>query len=572
MAENLHVAWARLLLSGFAAAGVQDVVLSPGSRSTPLALAAAHCGLRVHVVIDERQAGFFALGQARRSGRPSVVVCTSGTAAAHYLPSLLEAREAGVPMVVLTADRPWEAHHVHSAQTTDQLKLFGDAVCGFFALGTPEHHELALAAVARTAAQAVARSLGPLRGGVHVNAPFRKPLEPRPGSPILELACAPPRVLGTEARLDEAATTLLADRLRARSRLLVLAGPSLEHDVRSAHDALKRLLELSGGVCVAESTSGLRDAESLRHGEALIPTLRGPDAPDVIVQLGLPVVATALQNWLSSCDVPRLVVGDVRFTDPWSRAELVLPLSTRAGLEAITAAWSSGSAEPWRRSLRATDERLEQLLARALKDGDLATRGDLGEPLIARTLSRALPPSCAVLVGNSLPVRDLDVFGAPLRGPVLHQRGVAGIDGLLAGAAGIASAHEGPVLLYIGDVSFLHDAGALALLATVRTPLVIVAVNNDGGRIFHELPIAKDSSLSTPLESLFVTPHGQSPARIATGFGVAARRVERVAELERALAEALDAPHATVIEAVVPPSSGTEQRRAWRALTKQALA
>jgi len=175
----LHVAWAELLLQSLAHAGVREVVVSPGSRSTPLALAAdASTALRSHFIVDERTAGFIALGQARVTVRPTVLVCTSGTACAHYFPALIEASMSGVPMIVLTADRPWELQQTGASQTIDQTRLFGGFVRMFAALGAPEPSDGALRAVARTAAQAVAKSLGPEPGPVHVNVPFRKPLEP----------------------------------------------------------------------------------------------------------------------------------------------------------------------------------------------------------------------------------------------------------------------------------------------------------------------------------------------------------------------------------------------------------
>jgi len=564
--SNLHVAWAKLLFEGFVAAGVHDVVLSPGSRSTPLALAAgANEALRVHVVLDERQAGFFALGQARVTGRPSVVVCTSGTAAAHYLPSLLEAREAGVPMVVLTADRPWEAHHASSSQTTDQIKLFGDAVRGFFALGTPEAHELALAAVTRVAAQAVALSQGPVAGGVHVNAPFRKPLEPVPGSPIPELVAKPTLRLETEARLVPAAQDTLADQLAGARRPLFLAGPATEVVGLHVLASLQNTLHRTGGVLLAEATSGLRSETSLLHGEALLPRLETDLAPDVIVTLGLPVVSTALQNWLARTPIPRVVVAQAGWPDPWSRADLLVPLSLPAGLDAVAHAWGRPADSSWHDAVRAADAALESAQLHAFESGVLDSVGALSEPVIARRLARALPASSALVIGNSLPVRDLDVFGGAVRARCLHQRGVAGIDGLLAGAAGTASVAAGPVALYVGDVSFLHDAGALALLAQARTPLVVLVVNNDGGRIFHELPVAKRPELEERVNRLFVTPHGHSLAAIAAGFGVKSERLDRAADLDRALQEALVHPGATVLEAVVPPAQGTALRTAWRA-------
>ena len=181
-------------------------------------------------------------------------------------------------------------------------------------------------------------------------------------------------------------------------------------------------------------------------------------------------------------------------------------------------------------------------------------------------------PGITLVVGNSLPVRDLDTFGGTATSAVVHQRGVAGIDGLLAGAAGTASL-AGPTVLLVGDVSFLHDAGALSVLAKVETPLVVVVVNNDGGRIFEELPVARDPALATAVRDLFVTPHGQELHRIAAAYGIVARRAVDLADFEQALAEAVTVPRCTVLEARVPPAAAL--RRSWRetatAVAREAL-
>lgn len=210
--SDLHSAWARLFFSSLASAGLREIVISPGSRSTPLALAAAaEARLRVHVLIDERDAAFFALGQARRSGRASALLCTSGTAAAHYLPAILEASQSHVPLLAITADRPWEAYDAASAQTLDQVKLYGDAVRHYAELGLPDASPGALAAVVRIAAQALYATTAPRPGPVHLNARFRKPLEPvavagrEPFADRIEalLRAGAPRVFAARTRIAD---------------------------------------------------------------------------------------------------------------------------------------------------------------------------------------------------------------------------------------------------------------------------------------------------------------------------------------------------------------------------------
>lgn len=562
---NLALAWAELMLRGFCAAGVRDLVLSPGSRSTPLAIAAARIeALRVHVVIDERQAGFFALGQARVTQRPSVVVCTSGTAAAHYLPALLEAREAGVPLIVLTADRPWEAQHVASAQTTDQTRMFGEAVRGAFELACPEDEPLALAALARTAAQATALACAPRPGGVHVNAPFRKPLEPS-AEPIPSFACTPPLQLRTTATLHPEARESLRALCAGKRRVLLLAGPALLQDTQVAQDGTFDVLRERGVVIAAESASGLR-AYSLAHLDAFCTFLRDPaNAPDLVLCVGLPPVSSALQAWLAQATMTRVVIAEHVWADPWSSARAIVPLGRAEGLAEILPLLDELD-RPWAARAHALDARLER-----------AQRARHAAALLESTVARVVAAHASwLLVGNSLPIRDLDVFGGKHRATVLHQRGVAGIDGLLAGACGSAAVCNAPLMVYLGDVSFLHDVGALALLTEVKAPLPVVVVNNDGGRIFQELPLGAREGLEAIVDRHFVTPHGRDLSAIARGFGLHAHRVHDEPTLQHTLEAALRAPHATVIEVVVDAHASKHDRAAWRreaeAIVREVLA
>ncbi|MBK1715916.1 thiamine pyrophosphate-binding protein, partial [Rubrivivax gelatinosus] len=220
--SDLHSAWSRLFVQSLREAGVAHAVISPGSRSTPLALALAQA-MPFTVLHDERAAAFFALGQARASGRPSVVLATSGTAPGHWLPAAMEAREAGIPLLLLSADRPWEVQEAQASQTVDQLRLFGGHARAFFELGLPDAHPAALRAVPRLAAQAVLATHHPLAGAVHVNARFRKPLEPQPATgpepwrPLVEQLsrAGAPRLLAPAATPSPEAVALLVERVRS---------------------------------------------------------------------------------------------------------------------------------------------------------------------------------------------------------------------------------------------------------------------------------------------------------------------------------------------------------------------
>jgi 2-succinyl-5-enolpyruvyl-6-hydroxy-3-cyclohexene-1-carboxylate synthase len=541
----------------------------------------AERALRKHLVVDERSAGFFALGQARATGRPTALLCTSGTAAAHYLPAVAEASLARVPLVLLSADRPWEAYDCGASQTMDQVKLFGDQVRHYAELGLPD--AAALPAVQRVAAQAVLRSRWPDPGPVHINARFRKPLEPvevsgpEPHAALVErlLEAGPPVAFPPREQVDPDAIDFLVRALRGCSRGLIVAGPSLGSSLPLLREVLPRLCAALGFPLLAETTSGLRALASVMPVVTSFDVLfRSPaflarHAPDFILEIGMPPVSTAYAAWLASQpQLARVVIAPRGWNDPHGTASALLlgdpaaylhELSLRANPEALDPAW----APTWHR-------------AAAIVEGLVKAQTEaspLCEGAVARSVAQALGPGVTLLLGNSGPVRDIDLYGTSvyqidgdLAPHVLHQRGAAGIDGLIAGGAGAASVSGGrPVVVYLGDISLQHDLGSLHLAARASEPLVIVVTNNDGGRIFEQLPLARRSEVKGAFERYFITPHGgnfEGPARAA---GLWYREVTERGALQEALAQAAARPAASLIEARVPPEQGAQERtRLWR--------
>lgn len=579
MSDGLHMDWARGLCAALAACGVVRFVVSPGSRSTPLALA-AH-GLdpsRVSVVVDERAAGFFALGLARAAGEPVALICTSGTAGAHYLPALIEASLVHVPLVVVTADRPIELAHAGASQTIDQDKLFGDHVRASFEIGAPDG--AALAQLPAIAARVVGAARSPLPGPVHVNARFRKPLEPQPGAPATPQLRAPARFFPGRVEASDAALEAVASFLLSGERPLIVAGPrrygARPGDVGSLAASAAALVAL-GVPTVGEATSGLSlraglcaPLSALLVGRADAPELR----PDRVLELGLFPVARGYQELVAT--LPRALVALGAPLDPVGNAELAVAADPEGFLAALLRRLSAREGELARfASTRAAfAARLasgsETLRARLR---DEATRVDpsapLTEPAIAWELANALGAG-VLCVGQSLSVRDLDDTGAFALNPgceVLHQRGAAGIDGLLAGAVGARAATSSgrPVALLYGDVSALHDLGSFALLREARGPLVIVAVDNDGGRIFEELPIAKSPAATEAFDRLFLTRPGGVVADVARALGVDSEQVGERGALRAALARGLGSTRPLVIEARAEPSASRAAREAHRA-------
>ena len=624
----LHIAWAQLLLRSLWHAGVRDVVVSPGSRSTPLALAAHESAdLRSHFIVDERTAAFFALGQARVTGRPSALVCTSGTAAAHYFPALIEASMSGVPMIAITADRPWELQQSGAAQTIDQQRLFGAFTRHFASLGAPEPTEAALRAVARTAAHAVARALGPEPGPVHINAPFRKPLEPASAPTGTHAATGTHASTGTHAptgthaatgthapapwhaawtalmrsgptrsidparAVDPASLDEVARLVAAARRGLIACGPAPAHgDLDALRREVASLAAATGFPVLAEAPSQLRFGLAPGSPESPAPAVissfdallrsrsfRARLAPDLIVELGAPPTSTGYSLLLADHpDTPRVVVSPVGWTDPASTAVVLVHADTPPFCEALRArlATTLSFTEPPRfaAAFAEADARARAVTAAAVPEAPTAP---LTEAAAARAIVAACPADSILVLGNSSPVRDVDTFcfasPKPLR--VLHQRGASGIDGLVSGAAGAQSVSGTPVTLLLGDLSFLHDLGGLALARAAAGPLVIVVVNNGGGRIFEQLPIGRVLGPGDAFERCFATPEPVDLAAAAAAFDIPFARAATPESLAESLARARSHAGATLVEALVPPHDGAERNKAvWTRVDEAEIA
>ena len=595
-AENLLTQWARLLFSSLADAGVRTVVISPGSRSTPFAAAAlAHPSLHCLSLIDERDAAFFALGRAKAEGVPSLVLCTSGTAGAHYLPAVLEAESSYSPLLILTADRPTELSHCHAPQTLDQVKLFGDHVRAFFELGAPEASPGALRALRRTAAQAVSSARGPLPGAVHLNARARKPLEPTPATSseaeALELQVdtllqtpitqAEPPIFA----LDRSSRSELIELIRSHERGLIVCGPAAASQGAAGHLA-KVVARRSGYPLLVEAASQWRFFEAasndseppLRVGAVdtlgRSPSLRRLLQPEWILQIGAPPTANGWSQYVEAhADNPRYVLHPHGWADPWSSARRILAADVGEALESILAelgGWERRKGSLWLEAWRQAEALAWNAANVAIEE---APEG-LSEGLVARLVVESLPAGGGLALGNSLPIREVDAYSPPQPKPlaVWSQRGASGIDGVLAGAAGFAAALGRPAALLIGDVSFLHSLSGLAALRHLGAPFAVVVVNNGGGRIFEQLPIARQAEeLGISLES-WTTPHDHDLENAARLYQVPFRRVAVPTELRTALAEALAGDRPRVIEARVPSGGAAVQnRRLWQ-ITEESIA
>jgi 2-succinyl-5-enolpyruvyl-6-hydroxy-3-cyclohexene-1-carboxylate synthase len=537
--------FALTLVDELARAGVTDACLAPGSRSAPLALALAeHPGIGVHVHLDERSAAFFALGAAKRSGRPVAVVCTSGTAAANFHPAVLEADHARVPLLVLTADRPPELRGTGANQATDQLKLYGPAVRWFCEVGVPGDDPAAGRYWRSLASRAFAEAAGPPAGPVHLNLAFADPLvpldpapgpgrrlagEPAPGRPGGAPWTAAPAGVRAAADGDVAA---LAEAVRAEARGLLVAGWGADLDPA----AVDAFAAASGWPVLADPLSGARRgpaAVSTYDGLLRVPRFAAGHRPDLVVRVGGAPTSKALTAWLDET-VPQVLVDPAGgWLDPGRSASLRLTADPSALLAAVAARLGGRGPGPWLGHWLAAER-----LAREAVDGLLEEWTEPFEGRVARDLVAWMPDGGTLVVGSSMPVRDVDAFARPREGlRLLANRGLSGIDGFVATALGVATAGEEPVAALCGDLTLLHDASSLLGAAGRPRGAVLVVCDNDGGGIFSFLPQAR---LPAELfEPLFGTPHGLDLAALAAAARVPSRVVEKAADLVPALDAAL---------------------------------
>jgi len=538
-----------LLLRAFAdelaRCGMREACTSPGSRSSPLVLALVRePRLRCFSHIDERCAGFFALGAAKLSGRPVAVACTSGTAAANLAPAVIEAYQARVPLVVLTADRPAELREVGAGQTIDQIKLYGGAAKWFFEVGTHDATPAMMRWMRALACRTFWTTLDGRPGPVHLNFALREPLlppdelgdDPQPGR-----SNGRPWALRLTPGEDAAAAgRALAVVARDAHRPLVVAG-RCEPGLQDVAEACERL----GWPLLADPLSGARrGGAAIAHYDALLRSedLTARRRPDLVVRCGDLPTSKALRAWLDELrgDVVQLSFDPHgAWQDPGASLHVVLVADAARTLAAAAA--NTPTADPgWLDAWRAADAKAAAAIGGVL-GGD-----ELSEPLVACALTAQLPPGATLFVASSMPVRDIESFTAVRDDAprVLCNRGANGIDGTISSAFGAAAVASGPVVLLIGDVALAHDVGGLLAARRLGLALTIVLIDNDGGGIFEFLPIA---GARDAFEEHVATPHGLDFAHAAALYGCAYADVEDRAGLGEALAGALGGDGTTII-------------------------
>jgi len=533
-----------LLLRAFcdelARCGMEHACTSPGSRCTPIVLSLARDPrIRCWSHIDERCAGFFALGAAKVSGRPVAVTCTSGTAAANLAPAVIEALWARVPMIVLTADRPPELRDVGAGQTIDQIKLYGTAAKWFFEVGVHEATPERLRWIRSLACRAYWTALDGPSGPVHLNFPLREPLvldEPLPEDGTGREDGQP------WVRFDRPTPALRHGGPHPFDRAVIVAGGGT--DLKDAA-AIASFARRAGIPVLADPLSGARRGEAaIAHYDLLlrVPAFGAEHRPRFVFRIGDLPTSKPLRAWLAALyDVPQIAIVPV---DSWQDPDAVVGMHALISVRALldSADESHVADRSWLDSWRAADAAVATAIETVL-----AEETGLSEPLVARRLGEWLPSDVTLFVASSMPIRDVETFlGAGETGPrILSNRGANGIDGTTSAAFGAAACSGGPVVLLTGDVAVAHDIGGLLAARRLSLALTIVLLNNDGGGIFHFLPVV---SQTDAFEEHVATPHGLDFEVAARLYGCEYARAGKLDALRTALDTSLRSSGTTIIE------------------------
>lgn len=612
-APNRNAAFALAFTQELARAGVRHVCACPGSRSTPLLVAAANTpGLKLWMHLDERAAAFFALGIAKALREPVALLCTSGTAAANFLPAIVEAYHSRVSLIALSADRPAELRDCGAGQTIDQIRLFGSHVRWFAEAPLPEASNTVLHAVRKLACRAVFEATSHPRGPVHLNFPFREPLEPKfvdgdLARDLDALACdgrAPEpfcQASPAQTHASEAQLQALVDWIACEPQGVIACGPlDLSPTLSSV---IAKLGRLAGWPIFADPTAQLRcgthvkDAPVLATADALLRDAKfaAEHAPRAVLRLGDFPTSKAFRLWLEAHPDAHctLIDPDANWHDPSHLAHTLFAVDPEPLLNEVVARLAAHNAtarqSEWLAAFSAADACARDAIAEALAEDERLLEPRFVQELAA-LLEKSLPDGAALFVSSSMPVRDLDAFlpanTNALR--VLCNRGANGIDGILSTALGASSVLDTPTILVTGDLAFLHDLGGLLAASRYPLDLLIFVMQNNGGGIFSYLPVSQCAARNTAqhdtkcttqkrdaaidFEALFTTPHDRDLRPFVEGFGGKYTKAESWPQFRRISEEALRARGLRVIELPVDLEASVAAHRAILKRVSEALA
>jgi 2-succinyl-5-enolpyruvyl-6-hydroxy-3-cyclohexene-1-carboxylate synthase len=555
--ENLSILWGSLIVDELIRNSASYFCISPGSRSTPLTVAAArHPKAENMVIYDERSAAFHALGYARGSGRPAILICTSGTAIANYTPAVVEAAMDYIPMIILSADRPAEKIETGANQTIRQSNFFGDYVRWQFDLPSP-NEEINPEMVLTTIDHAVYQATSDPRGPVHINCHFREPLAPltrkisshylrslkrwkASGQPYTVYSVARKSTLNSN--IDKFASVINA----TRKGLLVVGRLKSEEE----YQAVKSLSAQLNWPMFADILSGLRLGNTQQNLISyfdlmlLAENVHDRLKPDTILHLGEQPASKRFLQFVEKVQPENyLLVSNHSFrSDPAHRVTWRVVYHLEEFCDVIGPHLHTGVDKAWFQYLEDCCQALDKQITDII-----ASRTDMHEPGISRLLSEMIPESHLLFLSNSLPIREMDMFGdsGGARIRIAANRGVSGIDGTIASALGFATALNKPVTLLIGDLAFLHDLNSLALISSSPVPIIIILINNGGGGIFSFLPIAEFKEVFEPY---FGTPHTFSFEHAAGLFHLDYASPQNLRELQNTYQAAAQEKKSVLIE------------------------
>jgi 2-succinyl-5-enolpyruvyl-6-hydroxy-3-cyclohexene-1-carboxylate synthase len=541
--------------------GVTDVVISPGSRSTPLALPVAENeNLKEWVIIDERSAAFFALGMAKKTKRPVAIICSSGTAAANYFPAIIEAYYSRVPLVVLTGDRPHELRDVGAPQAIEQIKLYGDYVKWFHEMALPESSPEMLNYVRSKASRAVYMSKEGNPGPVHLNFPFREPLSPDFSlKNIWGAEFDKPYNLAVDGKkqLSHQQIEVLIQQLAGKKKGIFVCGPQLDENLA---ESITNLAAKWGWPVLADPLSQLRSGSHVKENiiESYDAILRNEEIreelkPDVIIRFGaMPVSKPYLFYVKQHKDVQQFIVeNDTAYREPaGNRTEFIFADAALLCENLAEVEQTVHSDDDWLKKWQHMNQIAKNEL---LKEDNM----EITEGEAVRGLLAVIPNDSAIYVGNSMAVRDLDTFFLTTEKDlsVLANRGANGIDGMVSSGLGAAAAGN-PVTLILGDLSFFHDMNGLLAAKHYKLNITILVVNNNGGGIFSFLPQAKDPK---HFEALFGTPLDIDFKEAVSMYGGEYAQAKTEKELKNALQESYQFKGLSVVEV----KTGRSENLAW---------
>ncbi|AFY81562.1 2-succinyl-5-enolpyruvyl-6-hydroxy-3-cyclohexene-1-carboxylic-acid synthase [Oscillatoria acuminata] len=542
--RNTNTVWASILVETFQRLGLTTAVICPGSRSTPLTVAfASHPQIEAIPILDERSASFFALGQAKQTGKPVVLVCTSGTAGANFYPAIIETKESRVPLLILTADRPPELRDCHSGQTIDQIKLYGHYPNWQTELATPSLEIKQLRYLRQTLIHAWEKTLFPVPGPVHLNLPFRDPLAPLPQPEAAQLAATfqlekffthlPPSPPSPPS--SPSPPSPLQDWQNCQ-RGIIIAGIAQPQNPRDYCQAIAYLSKTLNWPVLAEGLSPLRNYADLNP--YLISTydfiLRNPInadklTPEIAIQIGELPTSKTLRSWLETTQpLTFLVTESDRNLDPLHGRTIPIRMAVTSLAASLNPIQANPSPTAYLQHWGDAEHQIRKQI-----DTTLSSIPDLIEPKVAWLISQNLPPATPLFIANSMPVRDIEYFWKPGNSHIrpFVNRGANGIDGTLSTALGIAHRHQSSVML-TGDLALLHDTNGFLIRQYFQGHLTIILINNNGGGIFGMLPIAK---FDPPFTEFFATPQNINFARLCAGYDIEHQRIESWQQLQSLL-------------------------------------